>query len=314
MPPETNIIQSGHLEVSRGHKLYFEDWGNPNGVPIIHLHGGPGASFSDTHKAIYDPARHHVLFHDQRGSGRSLPTGNLDHNTTQDLIADINVLRRHLGFPDKAVIAGGSWGSTLALLYAIAHPEQVARLFIWSIYLATKFESDWVYEGAPRHHLPHEWASFLAAGQLKPGSSTAEVITKYGALINSTNQATAQVAAMAWMRWEASLMSVEYDPVATTREIEADSSILSSAKIQLHYFKQNSFIPEDFIIEHISTIKHIPAHITHGRFDYCTPASTAARLADAYPGAILQFVNSGHRRSDPAMFAALQATAQELSV
>ncbi|HET9420815.1 MAG TPA: alpha/beta fold hydrolase, partial [Nocardioides sp.] len=152
---------SGFLDVGDGHQLYWEDWGNPRGAPVLFLHGGPGDSFRDAHKALFDPQAHRVLFFDQRGCGRSRPFACTEHNTTPRLLDDIDRLLDHVGMP-SAHVAGGSWGSALALLYAISSPDRVRSLVVWGVYLIRGFDNDWVNEGYPRHHFPVEWDRFIS--------------------------------------------------------------------------------------------------------------------------------------------------------
>ena len=138
---ETNVASSGHLDVGDGHKIYYEDWGNPNAPAIMHFHGGPGGGFNDSHKLLFNPQKHRVIFFDQRGSGKSTPCASVENNTTQDLLSDTNKLRQHLKI-DKMYLIGGSWGSTMCLTYALKYPEQVKGIIMWGIYLARNFEND----------------------------------------------------------------------------------------------------------------------------------------------------------------------------
>jgi proline iminopeptidase len=201
-----HIITSGNLNVGNGHALYWEEWGNPDGPAIMHLHGGPGASFNDSHKAIYDPSIHRVIFYDQRGNGKSQPFASTDHNTTQDLIADIERLREHFKL-DTMYVAGGSWGSTLALLYAIAHPKRVRRLFLWSLYLIRQFENDWVNEGYPRYNFPEEWERFIGLVPKEHRTNGTTIMQYYANKMRSPDAAEARRHAFEWTLWEAALLS-----------------------------------------------------------------------------------------------------------
>jgi proline iminopeptidase len=208
------VNKSGHLSVGDGHKIYYEDWGNPEGFPIMHLHGGPGAGFSDSHKLLYNPAEHRVIFHDQRGCGKSKPFASLKNNTTQALIADIEKLREHFGI-EKMHITGGSWGSTLALLYALAHPERVEKMMIWSVYLLRQFENDHLYQGGARALLPEAWDRFINFIPPAKRKSSTDVIKFYASKINSKNQQTALKYSMEWTLWEMSSVSLSYDKLST---------------------------------------------------------------------------------------------------
>lgn len=308
---------SGLLAVGDGHEIYYEDWGSRSARPIFHLHGGPGANFSDSHKTIYNPKIHRVIFHDQRGAGKSVPFGSLTANTTQDLVADINRLRDHLNVTGPAFVAGGSWGSALALAYAIEHPNNVAGLLIWSIYTMTRDETDWVNTGGAAPHLPEEWAEFTQGLSDEEAASGTAVMKHYHKLINQASRKEAIIAAKRWMRWEASLLSMHYNPREVEQAIDgmgADEA-LAGAAIELHYFMQNCFVEPNYVAKNVAKIQHIPATIVHGRFDYCTPGSSAYNLARQYgASARLVWVNSGHRRSDPAMLDQLQRLAQETLV
>ncbi|MGI5133144.1 prolyl aminopeptidase [Pseudonocardia sp. CA-107938] len=308
-----HVNRSGRLDVGDGHSLYWEDWGNPDAeLVVVHLHGGPGAGFSDSHKSLYDPARHRVVFHDQRGCGRSTPFAATEHNTSRHLVADVEALRRHLGL-GRVVVAGGSWGSTLALLYAIAHPDAVRALLLWSIYLATQFESDWVNEGYPRHHLPAEWERFIGHVPAEHRGSGTSVMRFYADQLRSPDPARRQLFAREWTLWESALLSVQYDPTTLEAEIADDPATLSIAILETHYFLAGCFVPEGHILDNLPTITHIPAIAVHGRFDLCTPASSAHHLATAYgPRLDLRWANSGHLRTDPEMHAALRKAAAEL--
>jgi proline iminopeptidase len=312
MNTQDNVNDSGYLEVGDGHQIYWEDWGNPTGIPVMSLHGGPGASFSDSHKAVFDPKKHHVIFHDQRGSGQSKPFASTEHNTTQDLISDIDLLRQKFNF-ESFHIAGGSWGSTLSLLYAIEHPERVRSLLIWGIYLVSQFENDWVNEGYPRFNFPAEWEKFISLVPEEHRKNGTSVMTYYAQQMRSDNEKRAQKYAAEWTIWEATLLSINYDSIAVKERAQTDPSTLSMALLETHYFLNGCFIPENYILDNITKIKHIPCAITQGRFDMCTPPIGAHNLAKAYgANARLTMVNSGHHRSDPEMMAGLQAAALRL--
>lgn len=309
---KTYINDSGYIEVGNGHSLYYEDWGNPDGVPIISLHGGPGSGFSDRHKLLFDPKKHHVLFHDQRGAGRSTPFASTEHNTTQDLIADIELLREQAGFK-KAHIVGGSWGSTLSLLYALAYPEQVKSLLIWGVYLARQIENDWVNEGYPRYQFPAEWERFIALVPQKYRGDGTATMDYYAKKMRSKDADIAKKYAEEWALWESTLLSIAYDPKQLEKDIQSDPATLAIALLETHYFMNQCFIPDNFILDNIELIKHIPCHVVQGRFDMCTPAVGAYQLAQAYGDKVsLQWVNSGHLRTDPGMIEALQQAAGKL--
>ena len=308
------IKQSGHLNVGDGHKIYFEDWGNPAATPIMHLHGGPGAGFSQSHKLLYNPVIHRVIFHDQRGCGQSRPFASVKANTTKYLVADIEKLREHLGI-DKMYVVGGSWGSTLTMVYAIAHPERVNKMMMWGIYLNRQAETDYLYQGGPKEIFPEAWERFINHVPAKDRTSSLGVIKFYASKIQSRNERTAQKYAAEWTLWESSTVSLSYDRQAVEHEIlggdqKQQAFNLAIARLESHYFLNNCFIEDDYILKNINQIKHIPAYVIQGRFDHCTPPAAAVDLARAYgPKLSLQIVRAGHLRSEPEGLAALRAVA-----
>lgn len=304
---DPNIITSGYLPVGDGHKLYFEEWGNPEGTPIFYLHGGPGDGFSDSNKFLFDPQKHHVIFHDQRGSGKSTPYASTDQNTTQKLIGDITTLADHLHI-DSFILIGGSWGSTLALLYAIAHPERVQQMILWGIFLVRQFEFDYFSEGYAQYTFPEAWERFSSLVPQEKRKTGNSIVQYYAKQIRSKDEAIAKKFVSELVLWEATLISRNYDQ----RRVEA--SVFSEdhfaiAMLETHYFLNNYFVPENYILENIKTIQDIPSSIIHGRFDMCTPPIVARDLAKAYgKNATLQWTNGGHLRSEPENFAAIKAT------
>jgi proline iminopeptidase len=305
------VNKSGHLDVGDGHKIYYEDWGNPKSFPIMHLHGGPGAGFSDSHKLIYDPAKHRVIFHDQRGCGKSTPFASLKNNTTQALIADIEKLRGHFGI-DKMHVAGGSWGSTLAMLYALKHPEHVKSLMMRGIYLLRQFENDYIYQGGPKETFPEAWQRFIGLVPEKHRKNSMDVIKFYSSKIYSKDRKTAERYAAEWTLWEMSVTSLSYDRLKAEKEtMEGDRAFnVSMAVMETHYFLNKCFVPENYILKNIDKIKHIPAYVVQGRFDMCTPPVSALDLAKAYGKNLnLQITRAGHLRSEPENLSALRAIA-----
>jgi proline iminopeptidase len=306
-----HIIKKGFLEVGDGHKMYFEEWGNPKAIPFFYLHGGPGSHFKDSNKLLFDPKKHHVIFHDQRGCGRSLPHGATQHNTTQDLIEDISRLASHLGI-EKFTIVGGSWGSALSLLYAIANPKRVKQLLIWSIYLAREYEANYVNAGYPRYYFPEAWERFIKLVPSEAQKSGDQIMQYYAAKIRSKNEPEAKKYAFEWTLWEASLISMNYTPEACEQYAREEDNV-AVAILETHYFLNNCFIPKDYILENIQTIAHIPCHIVQGRFDMCTPAQAAYDLQKAYGNnATLQITIAGHLRTEPENFKAIKAIAEKL--
>lgn len=315
--PDPYVNKSGMLAVGGGHKIYWEDWGNPKGFPVIHLHGGPGGGFTDTHKLIYDPAKNRVIFFDQRGSGRSKPFASVKNNTTQDLIADIEKLRKHLGI-DKACVAGGSWGSTLALLYAIAHPDRVEKLMMWGIFLNRQSEVDYLYQGASKDTFPEAWERFISHVPPKGRSTSMGVIKFYAGKMQSKDVKTAQKYAAEWCLWESTCVSISYDRTEIEKRVLGggqDDFNLAISRIEAYYFLNNCFIPENYILNNIGKIKHLPCYVVQGRFDMCTPPVAALDLAKAYGKNLnLQIVSAGHLRSEPEVRAVLRGFASAVLI
>ncbi|MBI5138572.1 MAG: prolyl aminopeptidase [Candidatus Vogelbacteria bacterium] len=310
---DSNLIASGFIE-GDGHQVYWEDWGSRTATPIFFIHGGPGGGCGESSKLFFDPKIHRVIFHDQRGSGRSLPFAETENNTTQFLIADIEAIREHLGI-SKIHVMGGSWGSTLTLLYAIAHPERVKRLLVWSLYLIRQFETDFVNEGYPKFFFPEAWERFIALvpeGHRKKGD---DVMQYYAKMIRSNDEAVARKYADEWTLWEITLCSILYDPIALEKETLGDVNNVAIARLETHYFLNKCFVPDNCILDNIDKIKHIPCNIIQGRFDFCTPPISAFDLKKVYGENLdLKFVNSGHLSSDPAMNTALRDVINNLLV
>lgn len=312
MDSSNHINQSGFLEVGDGHSLYWEDWGNPKSFPILHNHGGPGGGFRDSHKLTFNPAKHRVIFYDQRGAGKSMPFAETAHNTTQDLIEDIEKLRTHLNI-ERFHVFGGSWGSTLSLVYAIAHPDRVRSLTLWGIYLGSQFEDDIIAEGYARYNYPEEWERFISLVP-EPERTNGTSITKfYSDKMNTEDLDAARQYADEWSLWETTLLSVNYNQQKLVSELIGDENNLPLAKLETQYFLHNCYIPDNYIIDNIDKIQHIPCYVIQGRFDNCTPPVSAYKLAKAYgENLTIQVVNAGHLRSDPELFAALTTAANHL--
>ncbi len=303
---DKDVHAKGFLDVGDGHKIYWEDWGNPKANPIFSLHGGPGGGFSDRHKTLYDPKKQRVIFHDQRGSGRSTPFASIKNNTSHDLIKDIELLREHLGIK-KMCVTGGSWGSTLSLLYAIAHPERVRKLLIWSVFLNRQFEIDFVNEGYPKYFFAEAWERFISFVPKSNRINGNSIMKYYADKINSKNKKVASKYANEWTLYEFSLCSIKYDPIKLEKSILKDKDTLAIAKLETYYFLNTCFVPNEYIMNNINKIKNIPCFLIQGRFDMCTPVISAIDLKRKYGKNLrLHIVNSGHLSSDPEMFSALK--------
>ena len=264
--PPVVPFNRGYL--ARGiHRINYEQCGNPDGVPVLFLHGGPGAGIAPAHRRLFNPDRFHCVLFDQRGCGRSTPHGETAQNTTQDLIADIEALRVHLSI-DSWLLFGGSWGSTLALAYAIAHPERVTGLVLRGIFLGSRTEVDWfLYDMGrffPEAH--HEFVTFLDREERD------DILLSYHEKLTSDQALVHQPAAERWASYETSCSTLR----AGVRRVSGKSA-LSMARLEAHYFVNDCFLPPDHIMKHINVIRHLPAHIIQGRHDVICPPMTVSR-------------------------------------
>ena len=269
-----------------GHDLYFEECGKQTGRPILFLHGGPGAGIAPSHRRLFNPDRFRCLLFDQRGSGQSRPFASIESNTTDALIGDIEALRHHLGL-DKFILFGGSWGSTLALAYAIAYPEHVESLILRGIFLGTADEVSWFLHDMGRF-FPEAHERFIS---LIPKNERDDILTAYYQRLISNNPAIYQPAADRWASYETSCSTLR----AGSRHMSGTAA-LSMARIEAHYFRHQCFMPDAHILSNIDRIKHLPAHIIQGRHDVICPPFTAQKLALAWgKNARLQMIDeAGH--------------------
>lgn len=303
--PPIEPFDSGHLDVGDGHRVWFERCGDPHGKPVVFLHGGPGAGLSPEHRRFFDPARYHIVLFDQRGAGKSTPHASLDHNTTWDLVADVERLRAHVGI-DRWMVFGGSWGSTLALAYAEAHPERVSELVLRGVFLGRPWEVAWAYraDGVGRV-FPDAWERFVAP---VPVGERGDLVGAYRRLLASDDEATRVGAARAWSVWETELSHIVASP-EDIAEAEVDDDAVSVSKIEIHYFDHGCFLRgEDQLLDDVGRIRHIPAVIVQGRHDLVCPMQSAWELARAWPEADLQIIgDAGHSAFEPAITRALVA-------
>ncbi|OJF81782.1 prolyl aminopeptidase [Nocardia seriolae] len=298
--PPIEPYEKGMLDVGDGQSLYYEVSGNPDGKPAVFLHGGPGGGTSPYHRQFFDPEAYRIVVFDQRGCGRSTPHiadgASLEHNTTWHLVADIERLRTHLGV-DRWLVFGGSWGSTLALSYAQAHPDRVTELVLRGIFLLRRKEIDWYYNGSAGYVYPDEWDKFLApVPEAERGQDLVEV---YHRLLHSPDAALATDAAVAWSTWEGSTSSLlpHPDRVAETAD---PRFALAFARIENHYFVNRGFLDEGQLLRDIDRIAHIPGVIVQGRYDVVCPATSAWDLHRAWPGSELHLVpDAGHAALEP---------------
>ena len=289
-PPVEPHLQ-GHLEVSGGHSLYYEVSGNPNGKPVIMLHGGPGGGTSPNQRRYFDADRYRIVLFDQRGCGKSRPHASLDNNTTWDLVSDMEALRETLGVEAWQVF-GGSWGSTLALTYAINHPTRVTELVLRGIFLMRQWELDWFYQDGTSRFFPDAWAKFV--GHI-PEAEHGDLRAAYYKRLTGNDEEVRLEAARVWSTWEASTSFLiprgSHVAGAASRHFA-----LAFARIEAHYFKNRGFFEsEDYILDNLSAIADIPGIIVHGRYDVICPARSAWELAQGWRSGRLTLVDdAGH--------------------
>lgn len=287
MTPDAHTNAEHTLEVGNGHALYIQDWGNKKAKqPIFFLHGGPGDGTKEKHKLPFDPKSQRVIFHDQRGSGRSTPIGKWHHNNTQELAADITKIADFLGI-DKFILTGDSWGSTLALYYAIQAPKRVKALLVSAIWTCSEREAAWEREGLFQSHFPDKWEEYLEA---TPKEFRADPNGYHFARILGDNEEAAQHSALVYAKLVISIMSLD-DHVLPIDPATFDRNSIST---NVRYMTKNCFMSKDFILKNAHKLK-MPVYILHGRYDLLCIPETAYRLHKAVPQSSLTWIVSGHR-------------------
>jgi proline iminopeptidase len=297
--------KNGFIKVTDGYKLYFELYGNPKGVPVLFLHGGPGGGFSDSDKQFFDKRRYNVIFFDQRGSSRSKPFGSIKNNTTQDLVEDIDKILDYLNF-EKVYIFGGSWGSTLALVYAIHKPKRVRGLILRGIFLANQYSLDHYINGGIKEFYPDVWNRFVSL--VKKGEKPANYYLKR---ILSKDKKISEKFAYEWAYYEMSFYTI--NKIADPDKILKTFSYRSLAILEEHYIINKCFLPEDYIIKNINKIKNIKTTIVQGRFDFICPPIQAFRLHSKLNNSKLNIVSAGHSSSDEEIKKALKSELKRIT-
>lgn len=302
--PEIEPFDNGYLQVSERHRLYYEQCGNPDGKPVVLLHGGPGAGCSPKMRRFHDSQRYRIVLFDQRGAGRSTPHADLVENSTWDLVADIERLRQHLSI-ERWQVFGGSWGSTLALAYAETHPERVTELILRGIFMLRRWELEWFYQGGASRLFPEAWAEYLAP---IPAVEHSDLISAYHRRLTHEDPAVRLTAARAWAVWEASTSFLRQDPAFIDAH-RAEDFALAFSRIESHYFVNGGFFAvEDQLLRDAHRIADIPGVIVHGRYDVVCPVQSAVDLQRAWPKAELQIVpDAGHSAFEPGNAKALLA-------
>jgi len=307
--PPIEPFHTAYLEVSDGHRLYYDQSGNPHGKPVVVLHGGPGGGSSPAMRRFFNPDVYRIVIFDQRGSGKSTPHASLDHNTTQDLINDIEILRESLQIR-RWQIFGGSWGSTLALAYAQAHRDRVSELVLRGIFMLRDKELKWFYQHGASEIFPDLWQHYLAP---IPEAERDDMLTAYHRRLTSEDESVRLEAARAWSVWEGSTSFLLPNEEARDEFGEA-AHALAMARIECHYFMNGGFMSPGQLIDEIDKIQDVPAVIVQGRYDVVCPMISAWELHAAWPESRLVIVpNAGHSAFEPGNASALVAATDHFS-
>ena len=314
--PEIEPFSKNHLKVSDLHQMYYEECGNPNGIPVVFLHGGPGSGCNSTQRRFFDPAHYRIILLDQRGCGRSTPQGEVKENTTADLVNDIEALRQHLKIA-KWHVFGGSWGSSLALAYAVKHANCIISMALRGIFLSRASELAW-FLGDVKHFQPEGWHRLIS---YLPEGEREDVLTAFASRIFSNDALVSIPAAIHWNNYESNMMRLlpsepikptETLPAKTAEEIAKENvTELARARVQIHYIQNHCFMDGDAILKAATTLNAIPTVIVQGRYDMVCPPITAWQLAQAIPAAKLVMVSdAGHSAMELGIMNALIAATE----
>lgn len=301
--PEIEPFKTEKLKVSPLHEIYLEQCGNPEGQPVVFIHGGPGGGCSPKHRRFFDPSHYRIILFDQRGCGRSTPSAVVEENSTWDLVHDLELIRKHLGFRSW-IVFGGSWGTTLALAYASKHPSRFRGMILRGIFLCRKMEIDWLYQNGASNIFPEFWEKYL---EPIPPEERGDLLAAYHKrLITGTNDQERLQAAMAWAKWEGAT-SCLYVNEEMVNSFDDAKHALEFARIENHYFANNAFFESDnYLLDNAEKYQKIPCVIVHGRYDVVCPVKNAYDLHQVWPEAQLHIVpDAGHSAFEPGIQAKL---------
>lgn len=307
--PPINPYNQFELAVTPPHSLYVEECGTATGIPAVFLHGGPGAGCEPYHRQFFDPEKYRIILFDQRGAGRSTPHADLTNNTTQDLIADMEAIRKHLGI-ERWLVFGGSWGSTLALAYAQSHPQRVLALVLRGIFLCRQKEIDWFYQYGASCIFPDVWEKFIKP---IPPAERHDLVDAYYRRVTHADEFTRMQAAKAWSLWEGRTATLHNSRRVVEYFGQAHTA-LSLARIECHYFKHQAFLEENQLLNNTDRLADIPGIIVQGRYDIICPMQSAWELHQAWPGSILKIIpDAGHAASEPGIASELVQSTDDLA-
>ena len=293
--PPIEPIRADYLEVDGGHRIYYEECGNPAGKPVVFLHGGPGGGCTDAMRRFWNPDVYRIFLFDQRGCGRSTPHASLENNTTWDLVNDIEILRAAMQV-EKWQVFGGSWGSTLALAYSQAHPDRVTEIVLRGIFMLREKELRWFYQQGTSDLFPDLWQAYLAP---IPPAERGDLLHAYYRRLTSEDPGVRLEAARAWSIWEGKTSTL-IPNTEIAEQFAASEMALALARIECHYFVNKGFMEENQLIDNVDRIRKIPAVIVQGRYDVICPVVSAWELAQAWPEAGLRIVpDAGHAAFEP---------------
>ncbi len=299
--PDIRTNTQHKLPVDETHTLYVEECGSPDGIPVLFIHGGPGAGCTKYDRRFFDPDKYRIILYDQRGCGHSTPHAALDNNTTEHLVNDIELIRKHLNV-EKWVLFGGSWGSTLGLLYAEANPDKVLGLILRGIFLCRDRDLHWFYQAGADRIFPDYWRDYLSP---IPEAERDNMIHAYYRRLTGANELAKMAAAKAWSTWEGRCATLRPNPDIV--HIFNDPRLaLSLARIEAHFFYHNAFLEDNQILKNIDALEGLPGTIIHGRYDIICPLDNATELHDAWPSSELQIIrDAGHSAHEPSIVDAL---------
>jgi proline iminopeptidase len=307
LSPRIEPYDAGMLRVGDGHQVYWETCGDPNGRPAVVVHGGPGSGCTDWHRRLFDPATTRIVLFDQRNCGRSLPHASepdvdLSTNTTQHLMADMEALRQHLEV-ERWLLLGGSWGSTLSLAYAEAHPDRVSEMVLWGITTGRRAEADWLFRGGVAPLFPEQWER-LRAG-VPDSDRNGDIVEAYARMLHDPNPTVRRRAALDWCTWESATPDWPPTPGLAKRFTDPDFA-LAFARLVTHYVRHDDFLEDGMLLRDAGVLADIPGTLVNGRFDLQAPIANAWALHRVWPQAELVIVDdAGHAADEPALMDAL---------